>query len=446
MKFIYSIVILFITNQSFSQLTVADKVVAQIGENIILESDIQNQIQQAKKTGEAVDENTRCLILEELLFQNLLLHQAKLDSIIIPEAQVDSEMESRLRQIEQQIGSRQKLEEFYGKSTTELKLEFKDAIKDRLLAQEMERKITENLSVTPKEVSQFFGTIPADSIPFINSQLSFQQIVHFPTITKEDKKLAYDQLSEIRANIVAGKSFETQARINSEDPGSAKDGGKISATRGMMVPSFENALFNLKPGEISPVFESPYGYHIVTLIERKGDDYTCRHILIMAKFNNQSLNVSAQKMDSCYAALLAGKMTWDEAVVRYSNDEATKQNRGIITNPITSEQTWDMEDLNQVDQQIFVLTDVLEKGGISTPNLYADIYDQKQGIRIVRLMDRTAPHKANLKDDYGLIKRAAENDKKSKMIRNWVKNQIADSFIRIDPSYKGCAFKNVWIQ
>ena len=445
---IISVLLLVCFSHAFGQQKdlVIDKIAAQIGDNIILMSDIQSQLSQAIANGDTLTENRECFILEDLMFQNLLLHQSKIDSLVIPDAQVDAEMENRLRTIEQQIGSRQKLEEFYGKSTTELKIEFRDVIKDRLLSQEMERKITTDLSVTPKEVKDFFTKIPLDSVPLINTQLSFQQIVNYPAVTTVDKKIAYDKLVAIRANILGGKSFETQARINSMDPGSASQGGKISATRGMMVPTFESALFNLKVGEVSEVFESPYGYHIVTLLDRKGDDYVCRHILIMPEFSNESLVNSANKMDSCYAALKAGTIAWDEAVLKYSNDELTKQNKGIITNPITSEQMWDMEDLNQVDQQIFVLTDVMEKGDISMPNLYTEIYEHKQGVRIVRLMERTAPHKANLKEDYVLIKRATENDKKQKMIAKWIKSKIADSYIRIDPSYSDCVFKNIWIQ
>ncbi len=424
---------------------VLDKIVAQIGDNIILLSDIKVEISRMKAFGDTIPVNAECLVLEETMFQKLLLHQAKIDSIVINDAQVDAEMENRLRTIEQQIGSRQKLEEFYGKTTTELKIEFREAIKEKLLSQEMERNITSDVSVTPKEVKDFFSKIPVDSLPLINTQLSFQQIVHYPVITKVEKKLAFDQLEEARLLIVeGGANFSLLAKQISEDPGSARDGGKITATRGMMVPTFENTLFNLKVDEVSQVFESPYGYHIVKLIERKGDDYTVQHILIIPKVSDEALSKSADKIDSCYAALSAGTITWDEAVLKYSNDELTKQNRGIITNPITSEQTWDMENLSQVDQQIFVITDVMEKGDISSPNIYSDIYEHKQGVRIVRLMERTAPHTANLTDDYSLIKRAAENDKKQKIKDKWIISKISQSYIHIDPSFSDCLFKNSW--
>jgi peptidyl-prolyl cis-trans isomerase SurA len=444
LKFI-TISFLFLATISFAQeRKVVDKIVAQVGDNIILMSDLEAQKLQAIQAGITVTKEMDCTVLEELMYNELLLNQAKLDSIEVSDEQVDSEMENRLRVLEEQIGGREKLEQFYGKSVTQIKEEFRPIIKDRLLSQEMERTITADITVTPKEVSDFFSKIPKDSIPLINAQLSFQQIVHYPEITKADKKRAYDQLSEIRKNILGGKSFDTQARIHSMDPGSAPQGGKITASRGMMVPPFEAAVFSLEVGNISDVFESSYGYHIVKLLDRKGDDYVCQHILIIPEYTNEALEYSALKMDSCYALLKENKITWDDAVTRFSNDEMTKQNKGIITNPITGEQTWDMEDLNQVDQQIFLLTDNMEKGDITNPNLYVDIYERKQGIRIVRLMDRKPQHLANLKDDYALIKRAAENDKKQRTINNWIKTKIGNAYVRIDESYQDCQFRNPW--
>jgi len=437
--------LLFTSLFSFGQTgTIVDMIAAQVGDNIILQSDIEAQKQQALAAGIAPSLVLDCSILEELMYSNLLINQAKLDSIVISDEQVDSEMENRLRLIENQIGSREKMEAFYGKTVSQIKDEFRPVIRERLMADEMERMITMDLSVTPKEVQDFYNTIPPDSIPLINSQLSFQQIVHYPEVTKEDKQKAYDKLADVRKAVMSGKSFETQARIHSMDPGSANQGGKIEASRGMMVPQFEAAVFSLDNGGISEIFETTYGYHIVKLVNRKGDDYVCQHILIIPEFSSTELEKSAVKIDSAYNLLIANKITWEEAVLKYSNDEATKQNKGIITNPITGEQTWDMEDLNQVDQQIFLLTDNMEKGDISAPNLYYNIYDHRQGVRIVRLMNRTEPHRANLKDDYALIKRAAENDKKQKTIDKWIQNKINSAFIRIDDTYQNCEFKNNW--
>jgi peptidyl-prolyl cis-trans isomerase SurA len=430
---------------AFGQRQVVDKVAAQVGDNIILMSDLQGQKLQAIQAGVAAGKEMDCQILEEVMYNELLLNQAKLDSVDIPDQQVDAEMENRLRVLEQQMGGRDKLEKFYGKTVTQIKEEFRTVIKDRLLSQEMERIITSEITVTPREVTDFYNKIPKDSLPLINAQLSFQQIVHYPEITKDDRKSAYNKLVEIRKGIMGGKSFDTQARIHSMDPGSATQGGKIEATRGMMVPPFEAAVFSLDINGISDVFETTYGYHIVKLLSRKGDDYLCQHILIIPEFTNEALERSALKMDTCYQLLKQNKITWDDAVVRFSNDEATKQNKGIITNPFTGEQTWDMEDLNQIDQQIFLLTESMNKGDITAPNLYADMMERKQGVRIVRMMDRIPPHVANLKDDYALIKRAAESDKKQRIINEWVQSKIGNAYIRIDESYLDCEFNNPWL-
>jgi peptidyl-prolyl cis-trans isomerase SurA len=432
--------------QVFGQGKVINKVVAQVGDNVVLLSDLEVQKLQAASEGMELNLPKECSILEQLLIEELLLNQAILDSLVVTDQSVDAEMENRLRILESKMGSRQKLEDFYGKSTTEIKEEFRVQIKHKMLAQEMEQKLVRDLTVTPKEVAAFYGSIPKDSIPYINMKLGFQQIVNYPVITKADKKRAYDALVEIRNEIVVkGKSFETMARIHSMDPGSAPQGGRIEASRGMMVPQFESTVFTLKVGEISEIIETMYGYHIIKLISRKGDDYVCLHILIMPEFSPEAVNLSAMKMDSCYSMLKENKITWDNAVLRFSNDELTKQNRGVITNPITGEPTWDMEDLNEVDQQIYLLTDAMEKGDISRPGLYVDIYERKQGVRIVRLMERYEPHVANLKDDYALIKRATENDKRQKTIKNWVNSKIQNAYIRIDDDYLNCNFNSNWV-
>jgi peptidyl-prolyl cis-trans isomerase SurA len=443
MKFTF--VLLFITTLSFGQQLdkkVLDKIVAQIGENVILLSDIESQKSQDLPTVQ--NTNLHCELLEKLLMQNLFLNQAEIDSIKISDAHVDGEMENRLRVIEQQIGSRQKMEEFYNKTVTQIKNEFRPLIKNRLLTEEMQRQITGSTTITPKEIETYYKSLPEDSIPFINAKIGIQQIVIFPKISQDDRQLTINKLKDIREDILKGKSFETQARIHSQDPGSASQGGQMSASRGMMVPQFEAAVFGLKEGEISNVFETDYGFHIVQLIERKGDDYVCRHILLIPEFNRQSLSDASTKMEECYAKLKKNEITWEQAVLMYSNDNNTRHNKGIITNPITGEQGWSVEDLNQIDQQIFLLTNALNTGDLTTPSLYFDYNEKKQGIRIVRLMNRIGPHKANLDQDYTLIQRAAENDKKEKILSNWIKGKIGNAYIRIDKDFEDCKFKYTW--
>jgi peptidyl-prolyl cis-trans isomerase SurA len=429
-----------------SQKTI-DKIAAQVGDNVILLSDIQAQKLQALQAQVEITPEMDCEILEQLLYQKLLLTQAALDSIIVPEAQVDAEMEQRLRVIQQQIGGRQKLEEFYGKTINELKAEFFKVISEQLTADEMERTITLDVAVTPREVKRFYDEIPLDSLPLINEQMMFQQIVIYPEITQADKKRAFDKLSGIRSSIVdQNRSFEAQARIHSEDPGSAQYGGRIEATKGMMVPQFEATAYSMKTGEISDVFETTYGFHIMKLLDRKGDDYICQHILIMAKFDDSGVEKAALRLDSCYNQLVSEDLIWEDAVKKFSNDESTKENKGIITNPYTGDIMWDAENLSEIDRDIYLLTDEMEPGDFSMPSLYVNQQERKQGVRIVRLVKRTQPHSANLAQDYALITRAAEADKKQKIIQEWIDSKISGAYIRIDEDYQTCDFRSPWLK
>jgi len=345
------------------------------------------------------------------------------------------------------MGGRQKLEEFYRMSYSEIKDKFREVIRSNMLADEMRQTITAGITVTPKDVMSFYNSLPADSVPYINMQLGFQQIVIYPEITKEDKKLALDKIKEVRDLIVVqGKNFESMARIHSMDPGSAPMGGKIAATKGMMVPQFEATVFKLKPAEISEPIETEFGYHIIKLLSRTGDDFVCLHILIRPEFSTQTMNKVSQRLDSCYRLLKMNALTWDQAVEGYSNDVGTRQNKGVISNPRNASQVWDMEDLNEIDQQIYLLTDAMQVGDITQPNLYTDFMTRKQGIRIVRLMQRIPAHKANLTQDYALIKQAAENDKKAKILARWIESKKGNAYIRIDDEFLSCDFEYHWIK
>ncbi|MFM7724157.1 MAG: peptidylprolyl isomerase [Bacteroidota bacterium] len=446
MKFVLFLAQIGIVSIALAQPITLDKVVAQVGDNVILLSDIQEQRLQAQDAKVTVDSSFDCRVLEQIMVTQILVNQAKLDSVVISDEQVDADMENRLRLIQNQMGGRQKLEEFYRMSYGEIKDKFREIIRTNMLADEMKNTITMGLGVTPKEVKSFFESLPADSIPFINMQLGFQQIVIYPEITKEDKKLAMDKIKELRDMVVVQKkSFESIARTYSMDPGSAPMGGKIAATKGMMVPQFEATVFKLKPAEISEPIETEFGYHIIKLISRSGDDFVCLHILIRPEFSIQTMNKASQRMDSCYRMLKMNELTWEQAVARYSNDASTRQNKGIISNPRTASQLWDMEDLNEIDQQIYLLTDAMEAGDITQPNLYMDFMTRQQGIRIVRLMQRFPAHRANLNDDYTLIKQAAENDKRARILTEWVDGKIGNAYIRIDQDFVDCDFQHKWI-
>ncbi|MCO5269211.1 MAG: peptidylprolyl isomerase [Brumimicrobium sp.] len=425
--------------------SVIDKVIAQVGNQPIYLSEIEAEKIQLKNEGQTINENSNCTILEENLYQKLLLNQSKIDSIKITDEQVNAEMENRLRTIEHQIGGREKLEKFYGKSYTQIKDEFREDIRNRMLAQEMERQVVEHVEVSPKEVEEFFNKIPEDSLPFINENISIQQIVIYPKISQTSIDAVITKLRKWREEVISGeKSFATLATVYSEDLGSARDGGKIEATRGMMVKPFEAAAFALNPGEVSDVVQTQYGYHLIQLLERKGDDYTVRHILLSPEIGRKELGDAATLLDECHAKLMKHEITWDQAVAEYSEDEETKQNQGIITNPYTGEQFWDVANINQIDPQIFEITNGLNVGQISNPALFTDMMNRKEGVRIVRIKNRTNPHRANLLDDYSFIKKAAENQKKTTTITDWVNKKIKKTYIRIDKNYVDCDFIYNW--
>lgn len=443
----YSILIVSLVLQytAFSQGHVIDKVIAQVGENMIMLSDIQMQHAQLLQNGEKDTANMDCELFEQLLYQNLLINQANLDSVEVKDAQVDAEMENRLRVIISQIGSREALEKFYGKSTAQIKDEFRPAIRNRLLAQEMEHQITSEVVVSPREIENFFNDLPKDSIPYINSKLQLQQIVIYPEITDADKQRSIKTLEDIKAQIVSGeKSFRSMAALYSEDPGSRALGGEITATRGQMVPPFEAAVFALEPGQISNVFETEYGFHIVMLEERKGDDYTCRHILIIPTTSEDEFAKASMQIEECYQKLSKNEITWNDAVLAYSTDESTKWNQGNLSNTYTGEQLWDVENLNQIDPQIYILTNGLKAGNITQPSVYENMADHKTGVRILRLAKQTLPHAANLKEDYQLIQNAALNMKKQETIKDWVNKKIQNAYCRIDEAYQSCKFKYNW--
>lgn len=424
---------------------IIDKIVAQVGDSPIMLSEIKAQIVQMNEQGATVNDSTKCGILEKSLYQKLLQAQAKKDSLVVTDEQVNAEMENRLRVIENKIGGRDKLEAFYGKTYKQIKDQFREIIRGRMEAQQEENNIVKDAEVSPREVKEFFNGIPKDSVPYINEQLSIEQIVIYPKVSQASKEKAIKELQEWREEIISGKrSFKTMATLHSEDKGSAVNGGLIHASRGMMVKPFEAAALALKPGEVSQIVETQYGYHIIKLISRKGDDYTVRHILVTPEIGSKELSAAANLIDECYQRLEKHEITWNQAVKEYSEDKETRQNNGVLTNPYSGDQYWDVANINQIDPQIYSVVNGLSTGEISSPVLYTDRTSRKQGVRIVRIKNRIKPHKANLKDDYNYIKKAAESMKKSKVIEAWVKLHAPQTYIRIDDEWNKCPFHYKW--
>lgn len=436
------ILALFLTIQiSYSQTNVIDKIIGVVGGNILKQSDLEQQYLQYLSQGNTKSSNIKCILFEEMLYQKLLLNQAQLDSIVISDEQAESEVDRRMRYFTEQFGSEKKLEEFYGKSVLELKDEFKQTIKDQLLTQQMESKITEGIKVTPSEVKDFFSKLPIDSIPTVPSEVEVCQIVKRPIITDEARQMAREKITLIRDRILKGEDFATLAVLYSEDPGSARKGGELGSTsRGQLYPEFEAAAFKLKNKEISPIILTKAGYHIIQMIERKGEFINVRHILIQPPITSNDLLLAKQKLDSIHTLISNKTLTFKEAALLFSDDDS-KNNGGQILNPSTGNSKFE---ISQLDASLFFIIDKMQINDISLP-VPMKTDDAQQAYRILLLKTRTEPHKANLKTDYDIIQEAALNEKKENAIDQWTKERIKKTYIKIHEDFQKCSYTNNWL-
>ncbi len=434
---------LFAQNQPQGE--VVDEIIAIVGSNIILKSDIEAQyIQYRMQQGNAAgsESTVKCSIMESMLRQKLLLSQGELDSVQVSDMQVESEMDRRLRYYIKQFGSQEKLEEFYQQSIYEIKDEFRDLIKQQMMMETVQNSITADVTVTPSEVRSFYKSIPKDSLPLINSEVELMQIVKKPPINPEERERIRKKLLELRKRVLNGESFATLAILYSEDPGSAKNGGELGFVgRGELYPEFEAVAFNLKEGEVSDILETEAGFHIIQMIERRGDYVNVRHILLQPKVSPLDLMKAKNELDSISQLIEDGKYTFEEAVAEFS-DDPSKNNGGLLVNPNTGTSVFETDEL---DAKVFFVIDKMEVGEISAPVPFKTD-DNKDAYRILYLKKRTEPHKANLKDDYDRIQQWALEQKKQKVIQEWVESKIDKTYIKIDDSYRDCKFSNNWFK
>lgn len=419
-----------------------DGVIGNVAGRIILYSDLAGRLEQARQGGEKVTDSLACNEFEDLLYQQLLLEQARIDSVVPDENQVGAELDRRIAYFEQQIGGREKLEKFDGKSITEIKADFHDQVAEQLLSQQMQQKITGDARVTPKQVEQFFREIPKDSLPFINAGVEYARISVYAKPTEEEDRKVKLKLEEYRDAIVTGKKdFCTVAILYSEDPGSAAQCGELGMVPlGVMVPEFDAVAMSLKDGEISPVFKTKYGYHIMEMIERKGEQYNARHILLIPKTSPVDLQAAKDRLDSLMTLVRDGKLEFSKAASDDNDDDDTKGTNGVVMEPTSNSPHWAIGDL---DQKTFLVLDKLQAGQISQ-SLAFDDPNGNQGFRVFRLLKRTQPHRMNLTEDYPLVQQAAEAKLRQHNVDNWVKEKLKDTYVNIIPAYRGCKFDHPW--
>ena len=423
---------------------ILDQVVAVVGKSIILQSDIENQYLNYRMQGgiEGTETQMKCQILQSILYQKLMVAQAEVDSLTVDEVQVAGELERRLSTFINQFGSQEKMEKYYGKSLTEIKSELHDIVKDQLLAQQVQQKITGKVTVTPSEITTYFNNIPKDSIPLIKTEYIIRQIVKEPPVSIEEKLRVKKELLELRKRILDGESFSTLAILYSEDPGSAKKGGELGFYgRGQLYPAFEAAAYKLKPGEISDVVETKAGYHIIQMIARKGDYINVRHILLTPKVSPLDLEKAKMQLDTVVRKIRSDSLTFDKAVEKYS-DGKNKNNGGYLLNP----QTGGIEfEGDQLDPQVSFTVNKLKPGQISNPVPFKT-EEQKDAFRLLYLEKKIPPHRANLKEDYPKIEQWALQAKQRKAIDNWINDKAQSTYIKIIPEYTTCHFRHHWLK
>jgi peptidyl-prolyl cis-trans isomerase SurA len=443
-KYFLYIVFLLFSLASFSQQNI-NKTIAVVGKYIVLRSELERELKGATANGGKVTDSLRCAILDELLYQKLLLAQADKDSVHVKEEQVDGEIDRRMNYYLGQFGSEEKFESFYGKTVKQYKEEMRDDIRNILVAQQMQNKVVSEIKVSPADVRTYYNSIPSDSLPLINTEVEICQLVKKPEVTDEAKKAARAKLEGYRQRVLKGESMRVIATLYTEDPGSAKTGGEYNGiARGTFVPEFEAVAFRLKPNEVSEIFESPFGFHFIQLIARRGELVDVRHILVVAKVSPQDIADAKTALDTIYQKIEDGRLTFCNACAKYSDDKDTKNNCGAIQNKDAGSTRFEIEELGKDEKLVFML-DKMQVGDISKP-LLDQAADGKQSFRIIYLKTRTEPHKANLKDDYQRLQNLAQAYKQKTTVDSWINKKLRSIYVRIDDEYKSCPFHRNWKQ
>jgi peptidyl-prolyl cis-trans isomerase SurA len=422
-----------------------DRVIANVAGRIILYSDLAGNIERARQAGEPITDGVVCGELEDMLFQQLLLEQARIDSVVPDEAQVNADLENRIAHFERQLNGREQLEKMYGKTITEIKADFHDQVADQMLTEQMQQRIVGDVRVTPKEVERFFREIPTDSLPFINAGVEFARVVKYAVPTEEEDRRVRKRLDEVREAIVKGeKDFCTVAVLYSKDEGSAGKCGELGmVSPGAMVAEFDAVALSLKDGEVSPVFKTQFGYHMMQMIERKGERYNARHILLTPEVTQDDLRRTKTFLDSVMTQVRAGVIDFSKAATDLNDDEDTKGTNGLVIEPNSNSPRWAIGDL---DQQSFFVLDKLVVGQISEPQSFQEPGSSKKGYRVFRLLKRTEPHTMDLVQDYPLVTRAAEGRVRQKAVEDWITEKLSTTWVRIIPDYAGCPFEHPWVR
>ena len=446
MKKIIILLICFYGACAHAQPYMLDQIVGIVGSKAIKQSDVEDAYKTVRMQGYPMRGDMKCDLFEQLLTQKLLMNQAEVDSLVVEPSEVEMDLNRRLDVFIQQAGTQEAIEDWFKKSIYEIKDDLRKMIHEEKLANKMQQSITENVRITPSEVRSFFNKIHRDSIPLIPGKVEVAQIVMHPPYSEETISNVRQELLELRRRIVEeGARFTSLAVLYSEDPNSARDGGALPfMSKGELDPEFAKAAWALKsPGDVSRIVESKFGYHIIQLEEKRGDQVKCRHILKTPKPNPEAVTTVIGRLDTLVRLIRKDSLNWNVAALRYSQDEKTRFNGGLMINPNDYSTTFEMDQLERADFDVIKNMNI---GEVSNPY---ESRDEKGRIvyKIIRLKDRTDPHRANLRSDYSFLSDAALNEKMHKVIREWVNEKIETSYIYIDESFKRCGLSNTnWLK
>ena len=424
-----------------AQKNIIDEVVWVVGDESILKSEVEEQRLRAEYEKTPLEGDPYCVIPEQMAIQKLFLHQAAIDSITVNESAVNNQVESQLNYYVSQIGSKEKVEEYFRKPTSELREDLRDMIRNQQLIQQMRSKLVEKIKSTPADIRRFFNKIPADSIPTVPAQVELQIVSFEPPVPLEESTRIKDRLRDFTERVTSGTTdFSVLARIYSEDTESAKRGGELGFMgRGQLVPEFATVAFNLlDPKKVSRIVQSEFGYHIIQLIEKRGDKINCRHILLKPRVSIEEKTKAIHNLDSISGLIREGKITFEQAVMAYSQDKNTALNAGLMLNDKTGTSKFEYQDLIPEIAKIVYDKKV---GEISAPFSMISPTTNKEVVAVVKIKSKVESHKANLTDDYQMLRAMYEDKERQDFITNWIVKKQKETYISIDPAWVNCKFQ-----
>lgn len=412
-----------------------DKIIARVDNHYILNSELEDMYNQYKAEGRSAPE--KCQLLESLIINKMLLAKAEIDSVSVEDKEVDGELNAKMNYMIQRFGSEKNIVEAYGKSIENLKNELRQQVKEQKVVEKMQRTISGNVKITPAEVRKFFNSIPKDSLPYIPSEVEVGHIVKKGTVTREQKDKLRQQLLELRERAEKGEDFATLAQIYSEDLGSAKLGGDLGfAKRGAMVPEFEGAALALKPGEMSNIIESQFGFHLIKLVETRGAEYRARHILLRPDYNKGTdMTQATRALDSLRVLIKSDSLKFAKAALDNSDDKETAESGGLIQDRSTGLARLTLD--ASMDPALYFAIDTMKVGDLSMPVSYR-LEDGSSAMRILWYKSKSEPHTANLRDDYEKLAQIVLSNKRNNALEEWFKKAQGDVYISIEPEYRNC--------